>query len=199
MGHVDAFVAKVNAAGFGLVYAGYIGGSGDDNGQGIAIDGSGNAYVTGYTDSDEATFPVTVGPDPTFNGSYDAFVAKVNAAGTALVYLSYIGGSGDDYGYGIAVDGSGNAYVTGTTASNEATFPVTVGPDLIYNGGPWDAFVAKVNAAGTALSYAGYIGGSVWDEGYGIAVDGSGNAYVTGSTSSHESNLSCDGWAGSNI
>ena len=118
-----------------FVYAGYIGGSSDDFGDGIAVDSSGNAYVTGYTNSTEATFPVTVGPDLTFNGGGDAFVAKVNAAGTALVYCGYIGGSGDDYGYGIAVDSSGNAYVTGFTKSNEATFPVTVGPDLTYNGG----------------------------------------------------------------
>ena len=104
---------------------------------------------------------MTVGPDLTYNGgSCDAFVAKVNAAGTALVYCGYIGGSGDDYGCGIAVDSAGNAYVTGYTSSTEATFPVTVGPDLTYNGGTSDAFVAKVNAAGTALVYCGYIGGS---------------------------------------
>ena len=163
-----------------LVYAGFIGGSGSDFGRGIAVDSSGNAYVTGYTTSTEATFPVTVGPDLTFNGGTDAFVAKVNAAGTALLYAGYIGGSGDDVGNGIAVDSSGNAYVTGQTDSTEATFPVTVGPDLTYNGGISDAFVAKVNAAGTALLYAGYIGGSGVDYGYGIAVDSSGNAYVTG-------------------
>src|SRR5207245_5880846 len=101
--------------------------------------------------STEATFPVTVGPDLTYNGNADAFVAKVNAAGTALLYCGYIGGSGDEYGFGIAVDSSGNAYVTGYTISTEATFPVTVGPDLTYNGGSYDAFVAKVNSAGTAL------------------------------------------------
>ncbi len=97
-----------------LIYCGYIGGSSDDSGSGIAVDGSGNAYVTGYTGSLEATFPVAVGPDLTFNDNFDAFVAKINAAGTALVYCGYLGGSGDDYGSGIAVDGSGNAYVTGT-------------------------------------------------------------------------------------
>ncbi len=185
----DAFVAKVNAAGTALVYAGYIGGSGNDSGYGIAVDGSGNAYVTGRTTSFEATFPVTVGPDLIYNGGPegDAFVAKVNAAGTALVYAGYIGGSASDAGYGIAVDRSGNAYVTGGTSSSEATFPETVGPDLIYTGGgEGDAFVAKVNAAGTALVYAGYIGGSGVDLGFGIALDGSGNAYVTGQTSSTE-------------
>jgi hypothetical protein len=183
----DAFAAKVNVAGTALVYCGYIGGSGDDYGIGIAVDSSGNAYVTGRTKSTEATFPVTIGPDLTYNGgAADAFVAKVNAAGTALVYCGYIGGSGDDYGAGMAVDSSGNAYVAGTTGSTEATFPVTVGPDLTYNGGAEDAFVAKVNAAGTALVYCGYIGGSSDDEGEYIAVDSSGNAYVTGRTNSTE-------------
>ena len=138
-------MAKVNSSGTALVYCGYIGGSSDDYGNGIAVDGSGNAYVTGDTDSTEATFPVTVGPDLTQNGFFDAFVAKVNSSGTALVYCGYIGGSYGDYGYGIAVDGSGNAYVTGYTYSTEATFPETVGPDLTHNGGSMDAFVAKVS------------------------------------------------------
>src|SRR6266508_1522081 len=186
-GGQDAFVAKVNAAGTALVYCGYIGGRDDDRGLGIAVDGSGNAYVTGRTLSTETSFPVTVGPDLTHNGGgADAFVAKVNAAGTALVYCGYIGGDDDDVGSGIAVDGSGNAYVTGLTASTQGTFPVTVGPDLTHNGGFADAFVAKVNATGTALVYCGYIGGSSGDYGTGIAVDSSGNAYVTGATTSGE-------------
>jgi hypothetical protein len=138
-------VAKVNPAGTGLVYAGYIGGNSFDHGLGIAVDGVGNAYVTGSTGSTEATFPVTVGPDLTYNGSSpDAFVAKVNVAGTGLVYAGYIGGAGQDYSEGIAVDGAGNAYVTGYTNSTEATLPAVGGPDLTYNGGSWDAFVAKV-------------------------------------------------------
>jgi len=172
-----------------LVYCGYIGGSGRDFGRGIAVDGAGNAYVVGYTDSSEAQgFPITVGPDLTYNGGYwDAFVAKVNAAGTALAYCGYIGGSGWDWGSSIAVDGAGNAYVVGRTASTEAGgFPVTVGPDLTYNGGIYDAFVAKVNTAGTGLVYCGYIGSSDEDYGYDIAVDGVGNAYVVGETSSSE-------------
>jgi hypothetical protein len=186
----DAFVAKVNAAGTALVYCGYIGGNDDDVAYGIAVDGSGNAYVAGRTLSTEATFPVTVGPDLTHNGGgADAFVAKVNAAGTALVYCGYIGGDDDDLALGIAVDSSGNAYVAGDTASTEATFPVTVGPDLTFNGGLYDAFVAKVNAAGTALVYCGYIGGSNFDEALGIAVDGSGNAYVTGDTGSTQADF----------
>ncbi len=179
----DAFVAKVNAAGTALLYCGYIGGGDDDFGNAIALDSSRNAYVTGHTFSTQATFPETVGPDLTSNGLSDAFVAKVNAAGTALLYCGYIGGSNDDQGNGIAVDSSGNAYVTGFTASTQATFPVTVGPDLTSNGFD-DGFVAKVNAAGTALLYCGYIGGSDVDQGNGIAVDGTGNAYVTGVTAS---------------
>jgi len=184
-GDYDAFVAKVNASGTALVYCGYIGGLGDDEGYGIAVDGSGNAYVTGYTLSTEATFPVIGGPDLWYNGNLnrDAFVAKVNSIGTTLLYCGYIGGSGHDWGYGIAVDGSGNAYVAGDTQSTQATFPVIGGPDLTHNGSS-DAFVAKVNASGTALVYCGYIGGSGWDRGNSIAVDGSGNAYVTGDTGS---------------
>ena len=188
----------MNAAGTALVYAGYIGGSGYDRGKGIAVDAAGNAYVTGETASTAATFPETVGPDLTHNGTTDAFVAKVNAAGTALVYAGYIGGSSNDCGHGIAVDAAGNAYVTGETESTQATFPdgdgfgTLTGPDLTYNGGATDAFVAKVNAGGTALLYAGYIGGSSGDSegntdyGRGIAVDAAGNAYVTGFTDSNE-------------
>src|SRR6266540_3843297 len=168
-----------------FVYCGYIGGSGGlrDSGNSIAVDSSGNAYITGATDSTD--FPATFGPDLTFNGGlYDAFVAKINAAGTALVYCGYIGGTGEDVGLGIAVDSSGNAYVTGFTSSTQATFPLIVGPDLTYNGGTDDAFVAEINAVGTALIYCGYIGGSDLDVGQGIAVDSSGDAYVTGYTSS---------------
>ena len=148
-------------------------GSSADYGLGIAVDGSGNAYVTGDTLSTEATFPETVGPGLTQNGYYDAFVAKVNSSGTALVYCGYIGGSSYDIGYGIAVDGSGNAYVTGETSSTEAMFPETVGPDLTQNGS-YDAFVAKVNSSGTALVYCGYIGGSSDDMALALPLTGRG-------------------------
>jgi hypothetical protein len=148
-GFTDAFVAKVNVSGAALDYCGYIGGSFSDTSAGIAVDGAGNAYVAGRTSSTEASFPVTVGPDLTYNGGGDVFVAKVNAGGTALVYCGYIGGSGFDNSAGIAVDGAGNAYITGDTTSTEADFPVTVGPDLTYNGGFNDGFVAKIAAAAT--------------------------------------------------
>jgi hypothetical protein len=185
-GYQDAFVAKVRADGTGLVYAGYIGGAGDDHGSGIAVDAAGNAYVTGYTTSSQATFPVTVGPDLTHNDNYDAFVAKVAPDGTRLVYAGYIGGAGNDLGESFAVDATGSAYITGMTDSTESTFPVTVGPGLTYNGGQFDAFVAKVRADGTGLVYAGYLGGRRDDRGRGIAVDAAGNAYVTGQTNSTE-------------
>ena len=188
-GFNDVFVAKVKADGSDLVYLGYIGGAGDDVGRGIAVDKAGNAYVTGITDSDESTFPVKVGPHLTHSGGNDAFVAKVNAAGTGLVYCGYIGGARDDQGRGIAVDAAGNAYVVGTTNSDQTTFPVKVGPDLAFNGGSNDVFVAKVKADGTALVYAGYIGGANNDEARGIAVDAAGNAYVTGFTSSDQTSF----------
>ncbi|PWB74352.1 MAG: hypothetical protein C3F15_07995, partial [Holophagae bacterium] len=179
-GVTDAFVARVNAAGTALDYCGYIGGSGTDRARGIAVDTSGRAYVFGGAESDEASFPVTVGPDLTHNGLRDAFVARVNAAGTALEYCGYIGGAGNENGLAIAVSAGGSAYVAGDTPSSQATFPVTVGPDLSYNGGGSDGFVAKVNASGTALDYCGYIGGSDSDNVYGIAVDAAGSAYVAG-------------------
>ena len=142
-------MAKVNASGTALVYAGYIGGDGDDPGLDIAVDKKGNAYVTGFTSSTEASFPVKGGPDLTFNGGFqDAFVAKVTASGTALIYAGYIGGDGFDSGLGIAVDKKGNAYVTGFTSSTEASFPVKGGPDLTFNGSFGDAFVAKVSETG---------------------------------------------------
>ncbi|MGH8564743.1 MAG: SBBP repeat-containing protein [Gammaproteobacteria bacterium] len=191
-GDFDAFVAKVNASGTALVYAGYIGGDRNENGVGIAVDKKGNAYVTGSTFSTEASFPVKKGPDLTFNGGFDAFVAKVNASGTALVYAGYIGGDGDDGGRGIAVDKRGNAYVTGAAGSTEASFPVKVGPDLTFSAFD-DTFVAKVHASGTALVYAGYIGGDGFDEGFGIAVDKKGNAYVTGETRSTEATFPVKG------
>jgi hypothetical protein len=174
-----------------LIYCGFVGGSNYDVAFDIAVDGSGCAYIAGYTTSTQAQgFPVLAGPDLTFNGTYDAFVAKVNAAGTALVYCGYIGGTGDDFGYAIALDGSGRAYIAGTTASTEAQgFPVLVGPDLSYNGGAYDTFMAEVNASGTALVYCGYIGGSESEDAKGIAVTSTGTAYVVGFTRSSEASF----------
>jgi hypothetical protein len=180
-GYKDVFVTKLNATGTDLVYSTYIGGSDDEVGFGIAVDGSGYAYVTGVTDSPD--YDVTPGAfQTTKGGGADVFVTKLNATGTALVYSTYIGGSRDDEGYGIAVDGSGNAYVTGVTDSPD--YDVTPGAFQTTKGILEDVFVTKLNATGTALVYSTYIGGSNWDQGNAIAVDGSGYAYVTGYTSS---------------
>ncbi|GIV30602.1 MAG: hypothetical protein KatS3mg028_1668 [Bacteroidia bacterium] len=164
-----------------LIYSTYIGGSSGDYGYDIAVDGSGNAYVTGYTVS--TNYDITAGAFQTTNGGgSDVFVTKLNSTGTALVYSTYLGGSGDDYGYDIAIDGSGNAYVTGRTCSTD--YDITRGAFQTTNGGSADVFVTKLNSTGTALLYSTYLGGSGDDLGNGIAVDGSGNAYVTGWTSS---------------
>src|SRR5207244_8793930 len=110
----DAFLTKLDAAGSGLVYSTYLGGNGDDYGQGVAVDSAGSAYATGYTVS--TNFPTTTGAFQTTNGgSSDAFVTTLNPAGSALVFSSYLGGSGNDFGVGIAVDSGGSAYVTGNT------------------------------------------------------------------------------------
>ncbi|MBI5584611.1 MAG: SBBP repeat-containing protein [Deltaproteobacteria bacterium] len=183
----DAFVAKINAAGTDLIYCGYIGGANTTWGSSIAVDGNGSAYVVGRTLSTEASFPVTGGPDLTYNGMYDAFVAKVKSDGSGLDYCGYIGGALDDEGYGIAVDKTGNAYVMGFTVSSQTDgFPVVAGPDLTHNGS-WDIFVSKIKPDGSGFVYSGFIGGAEADYyGNGIAVDGSGSAYVTGRTYSTE-------------
>jgi hypothetical protein len=151
-GSGDAFVAKVDASGASLVYCGYIGGSGTDTGYRIAVDSSGNAYVSGSTTSSQATFPVTAasGRDGTYSGGTvfgDGFVAKIDASGANILYAGYIGGSSDDAAVGIALDSAANVYVAGGTMSSEGTFPVAVGPFLHYQPGQFgesDAFVAKV-------------------------------------------------------
>ena len=192
-GGSDAFVAKVRPDGSGLVYAGYIGGSGFDIGFSIAVDGSGAAYVIGTSASSEASFPVTGGPDLTNNGGADGFVAKVSPDGSGLVYAGYIGGAGDERGWGIALDASGAAFVTGQTSSNEASFPVSGGLDTTFNGGLLDAFVAKVEPDGSSLTYSGYIGGSGVDSGWDVAVDASGSAYVAGQTTSTQTSFPVTG------
>ncbi len=182
-GQSDVFVTKINPAGNALVYSTYLGGSSGDVGESIAVDSSGNAYITGATPSTD--YPTTAGAfQPAHVGLLydDAFITKINPAGSALVYSTYLGGNGDDIAMGIAVDSSGNAYVTGQTSSS-TTFPTSVGAfQPSYGGGTWDAFVTKINAAGSGLVYSTYLGGNYEDIAYGIAVDSSGNAYITGST-----------------
>jgi hypothetical protein len=181
-GFDDAFVVKLSADGTSLVYATYLGGSHEDIGLDIAVDGAGNAYVTGDTES--ADFPTHHALQPTFGGLRDAFVAKLSADGSALVYATYLGGSNNDVGIGIAVDERGQAYVTGSTLSTDfptrnALQPACAGPPTL---GCVDAFVAKLSAEGAVLLYSTYLGGSDTDAGVGIAVDGAGQAHVIGRT-----------------
>jgi hypothetical protein len=191
-GGVDVFVTKLNPTGSALVYSTYLGGSSSDSMNGIAVDAGGSAYVTGSTNSTD--FPTTPGAYQTAFGGYsDAFVTKLNADGSGLIYSTYLGGSSSDAGTDIAVDAAGNAHVTGPTYSTN--FPTTAGAFQAslaegtcsgYSGSfpcP-DAFVTKLNPAGSGLIYSTYLGGSSADGGSGIAVDNSGNAYVTGNTNS---------------
>lgn len=179
-GLMDAFVAKINPSGTGLVYSTLIGEVG--NSESITIDNSGNAYIIGFTTS--STFPTTPGAfDTSYNGGGDAFVSKLNPSGTALIYSTYLGGTSTEMGWTSAIDNSGNAYIIGRTAS--ADFPTTPGAfDTSYNGGDYDTFVAKLNADGSALIYSTFLGGENTDYGHGIALDSSGNTYITGLTRS---------------
>jgi hypothetical protein len=181
---VDTFVAKLNAGGSALVYSTYLGGTGDDNGTAIAVDSSGNAYVTGFTTSTNFPGASSSPIQSTLAGFEDAFVAKLNAGGTALLYSAYLGGTGGSGGEGIAVDSSGNAYVTGETGSSDFPGASSSPIQSAFGGGPLDAFVSKLNATGSALVYSTYLGGTGDDNGTAIAVDSSGNAYVTGFTTS---------------
>jgi hypothetical protein len=172
-----------------LSYSTYLGGNGNDIGRAIAVDTAGNAYVTGETTSTNFPGAATSPIQSIWLGSVDVFVTKLNAAGNAQVYSTYLGGSGGDFGYAIAVDSIGNAYVTGQTDSptvagpGNVPFPTFGAIQASYHGGS-DAFVTKLNAAGNALVYSTYLGGGGTERGYGIAVDGAFNAYVTGHTSS---------------
>jgi hypothetical protein len=181
-GTQDAFVVKLDASG-GFVYGTLVGGNLTDAGRGIAVDGSGRAYVTGSSSSSGGTFPILNAIDPSQGGSNDAFVVRLNVNGT-VSYGTFLGGSGNDVGNGIAVDTAGNAYVTGITSSTTATWGpgMTAGLDTTYNGSG-DSFVIKLTSTGT-LSYGTFIGASLEDSGASISIDGSGNAYIAGHTTS---------------
>jgi hypothetical protein len=188
-GLTSVFVTKLNATGTGLVYSTFLGTGYSDSGNGIAVNGDGNAYVAGNTNHD-SIFPTTAGSFQTSAGAFnEGFVTKLNAAGSGLDYSTYLGGSGDESISSIALDPGGNIYVTGYTSGG--TFPITPGAfQTTFGGGLRDAFVAKLNSTGTGLVYSTYLGGGIngiygvysVDEGYGIAIDSGGNAFVTGYT-----------------
>lgn len=183
-GVYNAFVTKFNPGGNTVAYSTYLGGSGEDHGAAIAVDSSGDAFATGYTNS--TNFPTksplqaapsggTCGTTPCF----DAFVSKLSPDGSALVYSTYIGGTGGDYGYAIALDSADDAFITGLTTSTN--FPVTPGAFQLSGGGTnYDAYVLKLNPAGSGLLYSTYFGGLGTEVANGIALDSSGNAYIAG-------------------
>ncbi len=180
----DNFVAKLDADGENLLYATYMGGSEDNKVRMIAIDGSNNMYVAGYTSSTD--FPTVNAWQSTNNGTYDAYLYELNAAGTALVYSTYMGGSDNQGGlgdsvYDLAVSPAGSAYVIGYTSSND--LPLNNAYQGAYGGGTSDAFVAKFNPGGSS-NFLTYLGGDGEDVGRGIAIDSGGSIYLTGFTSS---------------
>lgn len=201
LGGDDAFIAVFNPflsnGNDTLVYASYLGGSGDEIGKGIAVDGAGNAYIGGETKSDDLATKAPAGQSlPPLRaqfqgGTTDGFVAKIDpdaSGASSLTYLTYFGGSGSDRVEGIAVDANQRAYITGATSSSPQTFPLRNPFDNVQNNG--EAFVSKLNADGTALFYSSFLGGTNatsggggFEEGLGIRIDAAGNAYVTGRTS----------------
>jgi uncharacterized repeat protein (TIGR01451 family) len=184
LGDYDAFVTKLSADGSALAYSTFLGGSINEAGYGLVVDGAGNAYVVGSTSSPD-DFPVTPDAFQTVYGGgipgNDTFVSKLNEIGTALMYSTYLGGDFVDRGNSIAIDADGNAYVAGWTDS--PNFPIANAVQPVHGGGR-DAFVTKLNPGGTALVYSTFLGGTSEDGGLGIAVDGVGSPYVTGYTES---------------
>jgi hypothetical protein len=182
-GSRDAFVTKVNPTGSALSYSTFLGGISDDEGYSIGVDDSGSAYVTGLTNS--VDMPTTMGAyDKTFGSPQDAFVSKLSPGGSNLAYSTYLGGNDYDYARALAIDGQGAVYVAGHT--NSANYPTTPGAfDTSFNGNDLgDAVVTKLNQTGSSLVYSTFLGGTVYDNAFGIAVDDLSNAYVVGFTSS---------------
>jgi hypothetical protein len=179
-GRGDAFIVKLNPAGSRLLYSTFLGGSGEDSARGLAIDCVGNVYLTGYTQSSD--FPTRNPLQPVYGGYQDAFVAKFAQTGSALLYATYLGGSSDEAGYGIAADCNGNAYVIGTTSS--INFP-TASP-LQRHRRNIDAFLTKINSVGSAFYFSSFLGGSNTEDGWGIAANDAGYAFVTGETYSSD-------------
>ena len=191
-GGQDVFVAKLTEAGDGLVYSTFLGGSLNDRAGTIVINPLGVAYVTGHTSSPD--FPTTSGAFDVSHGggTYDGFVTKLNAAGSALTYSTFLGGGGDDRAYTIALGARGNAFVVGLTASLD--FPTTPGAfDSSFNGG-YDAFVLQLDPSGGALAYGTFLGGGGVDFAYGMALDSQERVHVTGPTESADFPTTLNGY-----
>jgi hypothetical protein len=179
----DTFIVKLNATGTALDYATYLGGSQDDQGRAIAVDSSGNAYITGTTSSKD--FPTSSPMQPNLKGISDLFAAKLNPTGSALVYSTYFGGTNEDTATGLKVDPLGNLYLTGKSDSLDL---LTESPLQIGSGSRVfsDAFLLKLNASGSEVLFSTYLGGNGEDESSGIALDSSGSVYLSGSTGSSD-------------
>ncbi len=179
-GFNDVFVTKLDSSGSALVYATYLGGAADDVGHGIAVDSAGQAVIAGTTHS--TNFPTTSGAlDQSHGGMADSFICKLNASGTALLFATFLGGDEADQATALVLDQNDDIYVTGFTESTN--FPTTAGA-FQTNSRSLSAFIAKLNASGSALSYATFLGGSNTDWANDIAIDGNGNAYIVGATNS---------------
>jgi hypothetical protein len=171
----DAFVTRMGQFGDSLVYSTYFGGNHIDAAYALTLDGSGNVYITGHTRSSDLPF---VSPFQGYQANWDAYVAKISVAGDSVLYGTYLGGAAGDVGYGVAVDGAGQAYVTGVTSSSDFPIMMAYQADMPSD----DAFLVKLNAAGSGPIYATYLGGSAADFGRDVAVDAGGHAYVVGWT-----------------
>jgi hypothetical protein len=178
-GAIDGFITCFSASGANLDWGSYLGGSDLDGVYGVAVDNAYTVYLAGYTNS--SNFPTVGAYDPTSNFGYDVFVAKLASSGSALTYGTYLGGTGNEWANGIALDAAGNMYITGLTTSN--LFPAVSAFDATFNN-VFDAFVTKIASSGTSLAYSTFLGGSNADYGEAIAVQSSGEAVVTGLTNS---------------
>ncbi|NHI89319.1 MAG: hypothetical protein EAX87_07335 [Candidatus Thorarchaeota archaeon] len=177
---MDCVVFKLNQTGNGLEFSTYVGGSWYyDEAYDLAIDATGNSYVTGYTQS--TNFPRVNAYDSSHNGGDDCFIFKLSSTGSTMIYSTFFGGSGDDRGRSIDIDQFGNAYVTGQTTSSD--LPIINGIDDTYSGST-DCFVLKLSSAGNVVDYSSYLGGTGIDEGYGIRVKDVNQTYITGGTTS---------------
>jgi type II secretory pathway pseudopilin PulG len=181
-GNVDAFVSTLSSTGSALSYSTYLGGSGGDLGLGISLGMDGAASVTGFTESSD--FPTENPYQAGYGGNVDVFVTTLSPTGSALAYSTYLGGSGDDHGYGISLGTDGRTSVTGYTGSSD--FPTENPYQAGYGGGSYDVFVSALSSTGLALSYSTYLGGSGRDEGYGISLGTDGRTYITGFTESSD-------------
>jgi hypothetical protein len=176
-------VVKVNAAGTSLDYSTYLGGSKNEESRAIAVDAAGNATITGYTQSSD--FPTAKPLQGSFaGGSNDIFVTQLSGDGRALNFSTYLGGSGGDYGRGLALGATRNVYLTGYTESED--FPTREAFQDAYAGGSADSIAVKLNPTGSDLLFSSYLGGSAYERGRGIAVDGRGSVYISGRTESRD-------------